>query len=145
MMSDFTIKVDTAATIRALSLDMSKAEAAGFYALGQVALAVERQAKLNAVQGGTHKRGTKTPATPGSGPARITGALQRSIHTEVRKGFGTYEASVFPTMVYSRAVELGSPRWSSGVKYPYLIPAGVAIEKRANDIFTQAMARKWHG
>jgi hypothetical protein len=145
MMSDFTIKVDTAATIRALSLDIGKAEAAGFYALGQVALAVERQAKLNAVEGGSHKRGTKTPATPGSGPARITGALQRSIHTEVRKGFGTYEATVGPSMVYSRAVELGSPRWSSGVKYPYLIPAGVKIKERANDIFTQAMARKWHG
>jgi len=143
-MPEFSIKVDTAATIRALSVDMSKAEEAGFYALGQVALAVEREAKLNAVQGGTHPRGTKTPAIPGNGPARITGALQRSIHTEVRKGFGTYEASVFPSMIYSRAVELGSPRWSRGVKYPYLIPAGVKIKERANDIFTQAMARKWH-
>lgn len=144
-MAEFTIKIDTESTVRGLANTIADAQAAGFYALSQVAFAAERQAKLNAVQGGWHERGTQTPATPGRGPARITGELQRSIHTEMRKGFGTYEASVFPTMVYSRAVELGSPSWSSGVKYPYLIPAGREIEKRANDIFTQAMARKWRG
>jgi hypothetical protein len=129
--------------IRALTIDATKAEQAGFYALGQVALAVEREAKLNAAQGGTHARGVKTSAVPGSGPARVTGALQRSIHTEVRKGFGTYEADVFPTMVYSRAVELGLPKWGPGVNYPYLIPAGKKISKRANEIFTNAFAKRW--
>jgi hypothetical protein len=129
--------------IRALAMDATKAEQAGFYALGQVALAVEREAKLNAAQGGTHPRGTKTGATPGFGPARVTGALQRSIHTEVRKGFGTYEADVFPTMVYSRAVELGLPSWGPGVNYPYLIPAGKKISKRANELFTNAFKRRW--
>jgi hypothetical protein len=129
--------------IKALSLDIDKAEKAGFYALGQVALAVEREAKINAAQGGTHPRGAKTGATPGSGPARVTGALQRSIHTEVRKGFGTYEAEVFPTMVYSRQVELGGNKWPAGVNYPYLIPAGKSVEKRANRLFTEAFKRKW--
>lgn len=124
-------------------MSVDKAEQAGFFALGQVALAVEREAKLNAVQGGTHARGQKTGATPGRGPARVTGALQRSIHTEVRKGFGTYEAEVFPTMIYSRAVELGAPSWPSGVNYPYMIPAGQSVKLRANDIFARAFARKW--
>jgi hypothetical protein len=128
---------------RGLTLDVSKAEQAGFYALGQVALAVEREAKINAAQGGTHARGQKTGATPGSGPARVTGALQRSIQTEVRKGFGTYEAEVYPTMIYARAVELGHPKWGPGVNYPYLLPAGRKISKRANDLFTQAFKRRW--
>ena len=142
MADGFEVKVSTAATIRALTTGTEKWEKAAVYALGQVALAVERQAKLNAVEGGTHKRGTKTPATPGSGPARITGALQRSIHTEIRKGFGTYEASVGPTMIYSRAVELGSPRWPSGVKYPYMIPAGEKVRPRVDDIFLKAFIRR---
>lgn len=129
--------------IRALTLDATKAEQAGFYALGQVALAVEREAKINAAQGGSHARGVKTGATPGSGPARVTGALQRSIQTEVRKGFGTYEAEVYPTMIYARAVELGLPSWGPGVNYPYLLPAGRKIAKRANDLFTQAFSRRW--
>ena len=142
MPNSFSVKVDFQSTIRALTLNASKTEKAGFYALGRVALAVERQAKLNAVEGGTHKRGTKTPAQSGSGPARITGALQRSIHTEVRLGFGSYEATVGPAMVYARQVELGGGRWKSGVKYPYMIPAGQRVKPRANEIFTNAMARK---
>ena len=142
MANNVSVKVDFQATIRALTIEASKIEKAGFYSLGQVALAVEREAKLNAVEGGTHKRGTLTPAQPGGGPARITGALQRSIHTEVRQGFGSYEATVGPSMVYARQVELGGGRWKSGVKYPYMIPAGQKVKERANEIFTQAMARK---
>lgn len=129
--------------INAIAMDVDKAEKAGFFALGQVALAVEREAKLNAAQGGTHARGKKTGASPGSGPARVTGALQRSIHTEVRKGFGTYEAEVYPTMIYARQVELGGNTWPSGVNYPYMIPAGQSVKPRANDIFARAFARKW--
>jgi len=129
--------------MKALTLDVDKAEKAGIYALTQVALAVERRAKINAAQGGTHARDEKTGARPGSGPARVTGALQASIFTELRKGFGVYVAAVYPTMIYARAVELGHPKWASGVNYPYLIPAGEEVMTQANAIFTSAFARKW--
>lgn len=50
----------------------------GLNALG---LAVEKQAKINASTG-SHRYGTPTPATPGTGPSRISGTLIRSItHT----------------------------------------------------------------
>jgi hypothetical protein len=144
MADDVSVKVDVMATVRTLSLTLDNAEKAAFYALAQVALAVERQAKINAVQGGTHARGTKTPATPGSGPARITGALQRSIHTEVRReGLGDYSATVLPGMVYARQVELGGGRWTTGVNYPYMIPAGRKVKPRAEEIFMKAFSRKW--
>lgn len=47
-------------------------------ALTPVALAIENEAKRNASQG-SHAYGTKTPARPGGGPARISGTLVRSI------------------------------------------------------------------
>jgi hypothetical protein len=99
-----------------------KLERAGELALTQAALAVERQAKLNA-NTGTHPRGKgHTPGT-GPGPNKVTGDLQRSINTQVRYGFGSYIATVGPSIIYARAVELGSPRWKSGVRYPFLSTA----------------------
>jgi hypothetical protein len=142
-MSGFEI-TNLSGVLKGLNLEADKIERIAVWAMTQVALAVERQAKLNAAQGGTHKRGEPTSATPGSGPARVTGALQRSIHTEVaRKGFGSYEAKVFPTMVYSRQVELGGGKWRSGVNYPYMIPAGRAIAPKANELFTSKFAQRW--
>lgn len=105
-----------------LSAFEQKMEMAGQLALTQAALALERQAKLNA-NTGTHPRGQgHTPGT-GPGPNKVTGTLQRSISTEVRYGFGSYIATVGPTVEYARAVELGSPRWKSGVRYPFLSTA----------------------
>ena len=97
-------------------------ERAGQLALTQAALAVERQAKLNA-NTGTHKRGEGHIPGTGPGPNRVTGTLQRSINTQVRYGFGSYIATVGPSVEYARAVELGSPRWKSGVRYPFLSTA----------------------
>jgi hypothetical protein len=52
--------------------------------LTSLALVVEKQAKINA-SSGAHTYGTPTPAFPGSGPARISGTLVRSItHSDVR-------------------------------------------------------------
>lgn len=119
-------------------------ESAGEYALSQVAFAVEAQAKRNALTG-QHPRGKGHIPGTGPGPNRVTGNLIRSITTEVRQGFGTYTASVFPTMIYSRAVELGNPRWKSGVKYPYLAPAADTIRPLASRIFTAAFTQKWKG
>lgn len=47
-------------------------------ALERVSVAVETEAKTNA-SNGEHAIRTKTPARPGSGPARISGTLVRSI------------------------------------------------------------------
>jgi len=108
-----------------------KLEMAGQLALTQTALALERQAKLNA-NTGTHPRGQgHTPGT-GPGPNKVTGTLQRSISTEVRYGFGSYIATVGPSVEYARAVELGSPRWKSGVRYPFLSTAVGYMIKSGN-------------
>lgn len=103
-------------------------ERAGQLALTQAALGIERQAKLNA-NTGTHPRGQGHIPGTGPGPNRVTGTLQRSINTQVRYGFGSYIATVGPSVEYARAVELGSPRWKSGVRYPFLSTAvGYAIQ-----------------
>lgn len=103
-------------------------ERAGQLALTQAALGIERQAKLNA-NTGTHKRGEGHIPGTGPGPNRVTGTLQRSINTQTRYGFRSYVATVGPSVEYARAVELGSPRWKSGVRYPFLSTAvGYAIK-----------------
>jgi hypothetical protein len=121
-------------------------ENAGQLALTQAALAVERQAKLNA-NTGTHARGAgHTPGT-GPGPNKVTGTLQRSISTEVRYGFGSYIATVGPSVEYARAVELGSPRWKSGVRYPFLSTAvGYMVSSGTlNRVFTLNFLRLMKG
>ena len=60
----------------------------------------------------------------GEGPNRGTGNLLTSMtFSSSRKGFGSYVAEVGAGAVYARALEYGNPRWSSGVKYPYMEPA----------------------
>jgi hypothetical protein len=134
----------------AIKREGDRMEKAAMYAISQVAFAVERQAKMNAMNG-TRKRVVTTNANgkrvirydpprhigpKGQGPNRVTGALVRSIHTEIRQGFGNYVAQVFPTMIYARAVEVK-------YDYPYLRPAAEQVEKRASEIFTRAFRRKW--
>lgn len=63
----------------------TQAMARGAAALETVALAIEKQAKINA-SNGQHPYGTRTPASPGTGPARISGTLVRSItHSPVER------------------------------------------------------------
>jgi hypothetical protein len=133
------------AVVWSLTQQESLIEKSLAYAIGQAGLATEREVKLVVVSGGgRHKRGTKTPATPGGPPASITGNLQRSVKTEIMRGFGGYTAEVFPTAVYSRAVDMGSDRWTSGVKYPYMQQAYDSMKPRLQDIFSKAFARKWN-
>jgi hypothetical protein len=121
-------------------------EKAGQLALTQAALALERQAKLNA-NTGTHPRGQGHLPGTGPGPNKVTGTLQRSISTEVRYGFGSYVATVGPSVIYARAVELGSPRWKSGVRYPFLGPAvGYMVSSGTLDrVFTLNFLRLMKG
>lgn len=89
----------TAGTFTAIFNRLSmKTQASGAAALTQIALAVERQTKLDLAQK-THQYGTKTPAARGGPPALVSGTLRRSVthtrpstHTfgwEVRVGLAT--------------------------------------------------------
>jgi hypothetical protein len=111
-----------------------KLELAVQYAITLTGLAVERQAKMN--------------ASGRPGPNVQTGNLRRSIITKAQKGFGgAYEAEVSATMVYSRAVEFGHPRWKPGVKYPYLGPAATKLSDNGtlNRVFTTNLASRLKG
>jgi len=104
----------------------------GRIALEPVALAIERQAKINASVG-AHKRGSRTPARPGTGPAVISGTLRRSItHSAfVQNGTG-WETRVgtavgftppygrTPANLYGLYLETGL---RNGAVYPFLAPA----------------------
>lgn len=93
------------------------------------------QAKRNASVAGRHARGTKTPASPGSGPAMISGTLRNAITRTAPKFEGdawvvqVYVAAKRPPYgtttadVYGAYLEKLGLR--NGVTYPFLGPAGV--------------------
>ena len=98
---------------------------------------IERQAKINA-RNGTHKAGTKTPATRGSGPALISGTLRRSIvqGTEERLSDQSYArkvgmaAGVYPPRTIGKKKYGGNTPASkyalyleTRIGYPFLMPA----------------------
>ncbi|MFE9844670.1 hypothetical protein [Streptomyces goshikiensis] len=100
--------------------------------LTQLANSIERQAKVNASTG-AHRRGTPTPASPGTGPAVISGTLRRSItHTPVAPSGTGWETKVgtaagmtppygrTPSSRYGLALETGL---RNGSAYPFLHPA----------------------
>lgn len=136
-----------------------KAERAAQIGIAQAGLAVQREAQKNASSAtrSYEKRVSRNgnawlKVTPprhiggnGSGPNVITGALRRSIRTDIRKGFGNYVAvaRIGPSVEYGRAVELGLPKWG-GVKYPYLEPAARTLIANGtlNRIFVGAVKRE---
>jgi len=121
-------------------------ERAAQTAIATAGFAIQRQAQINA-NTGTHKRGTPRISGSGPGPNVVTGALRRSIRTDVKYGFGNYIAVVGASTEYARAVELGSPKWKSGVKYPYLAPAATQLIMNGslNRIFTAAFLKAVKG
>jgi hypothetical protein len=134
------------AVVAGIAQEGTAYEAAAGYALGRVALEIERQAKKNAFTG-THKKGEPRVSGGGAGPNVVSGDLRRSITSELRLGFGTYVATVGPTMEYARQVELGGGKWKSGVKYPYLTPALESLQKSGalNRVFQAAVRSKLGG
>lgn len=113
--------------LAAIDATEDKLERAAQQGIAQAGLAIQRQAQKNA-NTGTHPRNQGHLQGTGPGPNVVTGALRRSIRTSVIRGFGDlYVATVGPTVEYARAVELGHPRWKSGVKYPYLEPAALEL------------------
>jgi hypothetical protein len=109
-----------------------------------VALKVERQAVKNA-DTGHHPRGQGHIPGTGPGPNTVSTSLKQSIRAEDRSGFGNYEIIVGATVEYARAVELGSPKWKSGVKYPYMRPAAETIRPQAARTFVEAMTSRLRG
>lgn len=124
--------------------------------LTQLALVVEKQAKINA-RVGSHKYRTPTPASPGTGPAVISGTLRRSItHTpviwsgvgwETRVGMaaGLYppygNSKRTPSSKYALYLETGL---RNGDKYPFLRPALVfAIGVPAELIWREVFGAGW--
>lgn len=126
------------AALKAKAVKLDSASKAGVMA---VAFAVQKQAKINAFTG-KHAPGERHIPGTGPGPNVATGLLRRSISVRQRKGFESYVASVGPTVVYARAVELGHPRWKSRVRYPYLRPAATLVRKKAKSIFLATFKEK---
>lgn len=129
-----------------------EAHAAVAEAMIPLALAVERQAKINA-SSGEHALRTRTPASPGSGPARISGTLARSItHSEVTPTVGGWQVKVgtaaglyayynrhTPSSKYGYYLETGL---RNGTKYPWLGPAVHMVgEISIYTIFAAAFAK----
>lgn len=125
-----TIRItNLAQVLEGFDLTEQKVNDAARFAIGMAAAEVERQAKKNA-NTGTHPRGQGHIPGTGPGPNVQTGNLRRSIFSQTKIGFGgSYEAVVGASMEYARAVELGSPAWKSGVKYPYLVPAAESLKQ----------------
>lgn len=74
------------------------------------------------------------------GPNVVSGAHRAGIVVQgpTSDGPGSWVASVYPTMPYSRALEEGHPRWAAGVRYPYLGPAVMQVGPRLEPLFDHA-------
>jgi hypothetical protein len=111
------------------------------YGVDSIALAVQRTAQqgLTSVQNNTGKGHI---GSPGGFPNRRTGALASSVRTEsTKRGFGDYEATVQPGMVYARRLETGAG-WS--VNYPYMRPSADYVRNQAESIFLAAVKTRWN-
>lgn len=97
---------------------------------------VEARMKEHAGEGGRHAVGTPTPASQGSGPAVITGALRRSIRVSapIPWGLTGYSIKVGPTIIYGRRIELE-------YDYPYAEPGLHDATPELPAIFARAWAR----
>lgn len=97
-------------------------------AVADSAALVERRAKQN--------------SSGRPGPNVLSGAHRAGIVTEGPTHLGsTWEARVGPTKIYSRALELGHPRWRRGVKYPYMEPAVEWARAQVAELFRRALER----
>lgn len=135
----------------------TQAQAATQEGLTVVAAAVAHQAQINASTG-THAYGTPTPATPGTGPAIISGTLVASVafslpipsgvgwSCRVGPRSGMYPAyrgrvSKTPSSKYGFYLETGDHR----ITYPWLLPASRIGPIAGPVAFTAAFARAFAG
>ncbi len=127
--------------------------------LTALAYVVEKQAKIN-VSTGSHRYGTPTPASPGRGPAVVSGNLRRSItHDRVARTATGWETRVGPAAGFyppypRRSSSGGAPRRTSadlygkyletglrnGATYPWLKPAAEFASRTAEPVIAAAIA-----
>lgn len=114
------------------AIDM--ANRAAVVTLGALA---EREAKSNF--SGSHRRGA--PHVGGAQPNIVTGNLRRSIMTSGVQSVGpsSYSTRVYPSAIYSRAIELGRPGHNGA--YPYFGPAIKVVRLRAESIVASAWSK----
>jgi len=119
--------INLANVLKGFDLTEKKIDTAALQATFQASLKIEDLAKKNA-NTGNHPVGTPRIAGTGPGPNSVTGNLVSKIVAQRPvKGFRGYTSEVTSSAEYARAVELGSPRWKSGVKYPYLEPTATTL------------------
>jgi len=93
--------------------------------LGKAAHLLERNIKAD-LSVTTHALGEPTGSAPGDAPALVSGDLRRSVQVDgpTSAGGSTWEASVGPTVVYSRIQELGGDTGHATLPArPYVGPA----------------------
>ena len=132
-----TVNLETVERIVALLAP--RIENAGRFATNVLAGDVQARAVDNA-NTGHHPRGKGHIPGTGPGPNTVTTNLRNNITIFPRQGFGNYTVDVGSTVEYARAVELGNPRWKSGVRYPYLEPAGNEVARTGYFKFANAFA-----
>jgi hypothetical protein len=109
------------------------AAAAADKAVAMVAHAYEAELKSNRVLQGVQNNGRRHIGPAGGFPNRRTGNLARSIEVQ-HVGLGTYK--VGSGAIYSRSLELGNPKWRSGVRYPFMEPTAAFMRPKAQKLFT---------
>jgi hypothetical protein len=89
------------------------------------------------------KTGAITSFAPINGrPTNRTGHLADSIQFEtLHVAPGRWGVTVGPTMKYGRAVELGSPKWKTGNKFPYLQPGYEEALPYIQEVYRQTWNR----
>jgi hypothetical protein len=142
MADDFKFKITNLnEVLRGLGKTEERIEAAARFGIAQVGLAAEREVKIT-LNNNPHVRTRSGWSPPGhiggpdTPPNRRSGNLMSSVRTEVRYGYGTYTASVFPTMIYARRLEVG-------LNYPYLRPSADRMRPRIKAIFQYNFLKKW--
>lgn len=120
---------------QAFTAEIERARGRARNAVTTSAHAVEAHMKLRAGEGGRHGKGTPTPASPGGGPAVISGTLRRSIMVEAARSWGVagYSARIGPTVIYGRRIELE-------YGYPYAGPGLRDAHPEIAAIFARAWA-----
>jgi hypothetical protein len=121
----------------ALKMTESKIDNANRAAVVALGALAEREAKSNFQ--GSHRKGM--PHVGGAQPNVVTGNLRRSITvTGVRSiGMGSYSLRVYPSAIYSRAIEMGRPGHNRA--YPFFGPAIKVVRLRAKVMLAEAWSK----
>ena len=103
---------------------------------------VELETK-NQLRKTSHSKKTPTPASPGSPPSLISGALMRSVAAQGPVGgAGTYVETAGPSIIYGRIQELGGDAGRHHASHlparPYMKPALEESKPKLEALFVEA-------